>query len=106
MGGWQVTPAEEKFDLMALTEATTIYEGSAREAATLYPKNANISAALALATVGLDTAKVRLVADPQVPGPMQQIELKGAAGELSIRVSGRPAFGSQRTSMIVPLSVV
>mmetsp|Transcript_117870 Transcript_117870/g.227298 ORF Transcript_117870/g.227298 Transcript_117870/m.227298 type:complete len:286 (-) Transcript_117870:87-944(-) len=104
--GWAGTPAEDSVDLHSLTEAATVYEGTAREAATLFPKNANISAALALATVGLDSVQVRLVADPAAPGPLVRVELQGAAGELSIDVRGRPAFGSQRTSMIVPLSVV
>merc|ERR1711877_10536 len=84
--GWIGTPAEEKVDLMSLTRPETIFDGTAREAATLFPKNANISAALALATVGLDATRVRLVADPGVAGPMNKIELRGAAGELAIEV--------------------
>lgn len=102
--GWLGTPAEAKVDLLALTEPTTVFEGVAREAASLFPKNANISAALALGTVGLDRLQVRLVADPTVSGPTSRIMLRGAAGEISIQVSG--AALSQRTSRIVPLSVV
>jgi len=104
--GWLGTPAEEVLDLPSLIESAIVFEGSAREAATRFPKNANIAAALALATVGLDAARVRLVADPAVPGPQVQLALQGAVGDISISVSGRPAFGSDRTSMIVPLSVV
>lgn len=104
--GWFGTPAEEVLDLQSLTESAVVFQGSAREAATRFPKNANIAAALALATVGLDAACVRLVADPAVPGPQVQLALRGAAGEININVSGRPGFGSDRTSMIVPLSVV
>eukprot|EP00419_Tripos_fusus_P023513 CAMPEP_0172719076 /NCGR_PEP_ID=MMETSP1074-20121228/75297_1 /TAXON_ID=2916 /ORGANISM="Ceratium fusus, Strain PA161109" /LENGTH=283 /DNA_ID=CAMNT_0013544389 /DNA_START=28 /DNA_END=879 /DNA_ORIENTATION=- len=104
--GWRGTPAEEVLDLQSLTESAVVFEGSAREAATQFPKNANIAAALALSTIGLDAARVRLLADPAVPGPQVQLALRGAAGEINISVSGRPAFGSDRTSMIVPLSVV
>jgi len=105
-GGWRGTPAEELVDLDSVAEPAVFFEGAAREAATAYPKNANVAAALALATTGLDAARVRLVADPGVEGPRIDIRLVGVAGELDVHVKGRPAFGSQRTSMIVPLSVV
>eukprot|EP00929_Paragymnodinium_shiwhaense_P105575 TRINITY_DN70618_c0_g1_i1.p1 TRINITY_DN70618_c0_g1~~TRINITY_DN70618_c0_g1_i1.p1 ORF type:complete len:290 (-),score=62.66 TRINITY_DN70618_c0_g1_i1:99-926(-) len=102
--GWKGTPADGKFDLDSISEPTAIFEGCAREAASQYPKNANISASLALATIGLDRLFVRLYADPTVTGPTNTIKLKGAAGELSIQVKGAPL--SQRTSRIVPLSVL
>lgn len=104
--GWKGTPAEDIVDLSSLSSATTVFRGSAREAATLFPKNANIAAALALATTGLDETQVHLVADPSAAGPRVNVYLRGAAGELEVQVRGKPAFGSQRTSMIVPLSVV
>lgn len=104
--GWLGTPAEEKVDLMSLTGPETIFEGTAREAATLYPKNANISAALALATVGLDCTNVRLVADPTIAGPMSRIRLAGDAGEILVEVRGKASPGNPRTSYVVPLSVV
>ncbi|CAJ1448562.1 unnamed protein product [Effrenium voratum] len=102
--GWRGTPAESRMDLAALTEPQTVFEGPAREAASQFPKNANIAAALALGTVGLDRLTVRLVADPTVPGPTSRITLKGACGELAIEVKGKPL--SQRTSRIVPFSVL
>merc|ERR1719499_2402235 len=78
--GWVGTPAEAKVDLASLAEPTTVFEGVAREAASLYPKNANIAAALALGSVGLDRLRVRLVADPTVKGPTSNIILRGSAG--------------------------
>ena len=102
--GWRGTPAEKSLDLTNITEATTVFYGVAREAASQFPKNANIAAALALGTVGLDRLQVRLVADPTVPGPTNKVTLKGSCGELTLEVRGRPL--SQRTSRIVPFSVL
>ena len=36
---WAGTPAEQEFDLPALTEATVIHEGPVRGATTKFPKN-------------------------------------------------------------------
>merc|ERR1712232_788021 len=102
--GWLGTPAEAKFDLKALTKPTTIFQGPAREAAAQFPKNANIAAALALGTVGLDKLQVQLVADPTVSGPTNKVTMRGGCGEISLEVKGKPL--SQRTSRVVPFSVL
>jgi aspartate dehydrogenase len=61
---WLGTPAEEEFDLLSLTEPTQLFAGSAREAASKFPKNSNVAAMLAIATAGLDRTQVCLMTDP------------------------------------------
>ena len=61
---WIDTPAADMIDLEALQEPTCFFEGSAREAASSFPKSSNITALLALSTAGLDETRVRTIADP------------------------------------------
>ena len=51
---WRDTPASDMIDLEALTEPTCFFDGTAREAASAFPKSSNITALLALSTAGLD----------------------------------------------------
>jgi len=54
---WRGSPAERTVDLDRLTRRTVLYKGTAGEAALLYPQNANVAAAVALA--GLDSTLPR-----------------------------------------------
>jgi len=104
---WIGTPAEEDHpDLLSLTKPRTLYEGSARNAAKIFPKNANVAAMLALATAGLEETRAILVADPKATGNIVEISFIGSAGELKIQVQASPSTTNPRTSKIVALSVV
>ena len=78
---WRGSPAEKVTDLDKLTGRTVQSVGTAGEAALLYPQNANVAAAaVALAGLGFRKTEVELVADPDAPGNVHEIEAEGAAG--------------------------
>jgi aspartate dehydrogenase len=102
---WRGSPAEKVADLDKLTSRTVLYRGTAGEAALLYPQNANVAAAVALAGLGFDATEVELVADPDAPGNVHEIEVEGAAGRFAIQLQGRPSRTNPKTSALAALSV-
>ena len=102
---WKGTPADGRFDLDRIDDRTTIFEGPAREAARLFPKNANLAATVALAGLGLDRTLVRLVADPAAGGNAGRIEATSAAGSLRVEMAG-PASANPKTSASTAFSLL
>ena len=101
---WRGTPAEAGLDLDALARPAMFFEGTAREAALAYPKNANLAATVALAGLGLDATQVRLVADPAATGNTGILEAESKIGTLRVESAGRPS-ANPRTSASTAFSL-
>ena len=105
--GWRGSPAEQKLDLEALTTgAQTHFQGTAREAALAYPKNANVAAAVALAGIGFDKTTVRLIADADVSANIHEVQAKGDFGNFTFQINGQSLPDNPRSSALAAMSVV
>lgn len=103
---WRGTAAESLVALDTLTEATAFFAGTAREAASRFPQNANVAVISALAGIGLDRTRVELVADPAAGGNGHQLSARGAFGKLDIAIENRPLATNPKSSEMTALGLV
>jgi len=103
---WLGTAAEKAVDLAAVREPVCFFKGNAREAASAYPMNANVAAAVALAGVGFERTEIELVADPEAGGNRNEILAEGPFGRFEIRMLGKTRPEAPRTSISAPLSIL
>jgi len=102
---WAGTPAERACNLAALTEPTVFFTGTARQAATDYPKNANVAATLALAGLGLDSTRVQLVADPTVTTNSHEFSVRSEAVDFAVSLTAKPSPRNPKTSASTAYSI-
>ena len=98
---WKGTVAESLCDLDALTEPRTVFDGPVREGARLYPQNVNISAAAAIAGLGLDKTRVVIVADPTITTHIVELEAKGAFGRFTFMEDVAVSEENRKTGKLV-----
>lgn len=103
---WRGSQAEALVNLDVLQEATVFFTGSAREAASLFPANANVAATIGLAGIGMDHTQVELIADPHTLSNQHQIQAKGKFGEMQIAMQGVSLKNNPKTSTLAALSIV
>lgn len=103
---WRGTPAEKAVDLDALDAPAAFFTGTAREAATAYPKNANVAATLALAGAGFDRTRVVLIADPSASGNLHTFEVRSPLATCGFRIENKASTGNARTSATTIYSVL
>ena len=105
--GWFGTAAEGLVDLRGLHQSASFFSGAARQAATMFPANANVTVTTALSSgKGLDATEVELVADPASTVNRHLIRATGAFGTLSVEIENRPLAENPRSSELAALALV
>ena len=104
---WKGSAAEKSLDLDNLVDGPqTHFDGPARQAAMEYPKNANVAAAVALAGLGFDDTRVKLIADPEVNENIHMVQATGDFGSFSFEIRGRALPENPRSSALAAMSVI
>jgi aspartate dehydrogenase len=97
---------EKGIDLKDLTEPTIIFEGSAKEAVKLFPRNVNVAATVSLAGIGFEKTRVKIIADPQTDMNHHRIIAKGNFGSLEAEMNNVPFERNPKTSRIAAQSAI
>lgn len=103
---WMGTPAEPLLGADARGRRNTFFNGSARDAATAYPKNVNVGATVALAGLGLDRTTVSLVSDPAASGPIGIVEASGKFGTFRFEILAFASPHNPKTSLLTAHSII
>ena len=103
---WLGTPAEDLCDLHALTRAEAFFRGTAIEAASRFPQNADAALTTGLAGTGPADTGVVLVADPDAEVNRHEIRAEGKFGRLSVALANRPLDDNPKSSAMTALNLV
>lgn len=87
-------------------DVKVIFEGSAYDAVEKFPKNINVALVLAIAGIGVDKTKVRIIVDPAVERNTHTIEAEGDFGKLQLQVENNPMPSNPKTSLLAALSIL
>ncbi|MBT0159555.1 aspartate dehydrogenase [Candidatus Bathyarchaeota archaeon A05DMB-2] len=86
-------------------EPKVMYEGSAEEAARLFPREMNVAATLAL-TVKPAKVRVQVISDPAVQRNTHEVQVKWRFGEMLLRFANEPHPENPRTSALAAWSTI
>jgi len=75
------------------TQPVVVYEGPTRGACEQFPRNVNVHASIALAALGFDRTRSKIVADPGTSSMAHVIEVMGKGFSWKIKVESTPAGG-------------
>ena len=98
--------AKKGIKLSEIKGKTILFEGSCREAVKAFPQNINVAASLALAGVGPEKTRVRMIVDPEIKRNVHHIVVEGDFGRLETRTENLPSPINPKTSYLAVLSAI
>lgn len=93
-------------NLDEINSATTIFEGTAKEAVSLFPANINVAALLSLVGIGSEKTGVKIIADPNTDKNTHRIEAAGKFGKMTFTIENIPDANNPKTSRLAILSAI
>lgn len=103
---WRGTPAEQQISLDHEEDEIVFFDGTARQAARDFPKNANVAIAVALSALGPDRTRVKLVSSRRVDDPLGVIEAEGAFGRFRFDILALATPDNPKTSALTAYSLL
>src|SRR5262245_10007757 len=105
---WKGIPYVERsgIALDRLSAPVTLFEGPAREGVPHFPQNVNIAAVLALAGIGMDRTRLKVVADPALTLNTHTIRVAGRCGRMTVVLENVPAPENPKTSWLACYSAL
>ncbi|MCL2142788.1 MAG: aspartate dehydrogenase [Methanomassiliicoccaceae archaeon] len=97
---------EKGIDITKVSEPTVIYDGYAREAVKLFPKNINVAAAVSIMGVGFDRTKVKIILDPKTRSNSHELIVRGEFGDMISKTNNVPSPSNPSTSHLAALSAI
>ena len=87
-------------NLDEINSSIVIFEGTAKEAVSLFPANINVAALLSLTGIGSEMTHVKIVADPKTDKNTHHIEAKGKFGKMTYTIENYPDENNPKTSRL------
>jgi len=93
-------------NLDEINSPTVLFEGTAKEAVSLFPANINVAALLSLTGIGSEKTGVKIVADPNTDKNTHHIEATGKFGKMTFTIENYPDENNPKTSRLAILSAI
>jgi aspartate dehydrogenase len=93
-------------NLKDLKQPTILFDGPAREGVPHFPQNVNIAAVLALAGIGMDRTRLKVVADPGLALNTHTIRVAGSSGRFTVVLENVPSPENPKTSWLACYSAL
>ena len=78
---------------------TVLFDGTARKACILFPRNVNVASTLALNSIGFDKTRAKIVSDPSVKANTHEIVVEGSFGKFLVRVENKPSKNPKTSAL-------